>query len=207
MITNLISPVNLTLTRLSACLRKQKLLSKILRLNLCVAGQAEQWCRLSGKSWSVICVTKVNNMDTSGSGTSRSLSNIICFMFFMPCVRNVVPSMHICHQDICNNCYVLWRYNGHDGVSNHQPYDWLLNRLFRCRSKKTSKLRATGLCAGNSPGTGEFPAQMASNAENVSIWWRHHGNPDDCRHCGVTIYNHHVGISRKVHVKIIRRYE
>ena len=24
------------------------------------------------------------------------------------------------------------------------------------------------------PVTGEFPAQMASNAENVSIWWRHH---------------------------------
>ena len=24
--------------------------------------------------------------------------------------------------------------------------------------------------------TGEFPARMASNAENVSIWWRHHGN-------------------------------
>ena len=30
----------------------------------------------------------------------------------------------------------------------------------------------SGLCAGNSPVTGEFPAQMASNAENVSIWWR-----------------------------------
>ena len=29
---------------------------------------------------------------------------------------------------------------------------------------------------GNSPGTGEFPAQMASYAENVSIWWRHHGS-------------------------------
>ena len=27
---------------------------------------------------------------------------------------------------------------------------------------------------GNSPGNGEFPAQMASNAENVSIWWCHH---------------------------------
>ena len=50
----------------------------------------------------------------------------------------------------------------------------LLNRLFRRRSKKTSKLRVTGLCAGNSPGTGEFPAQMASYAENVSIWWCHH---------------------------------
>ena len=43
-----------------------------------------------------------------------------------------------------------------------------------CRSKKTSKLRVTGLCAMNSQVTGEFPAQIASNAENVSIWWRHH---------------------------------
>ena len=39
---------------------------------------------------------------------------------------------------------------------------------------KTSKLRVTGPCAGNAPGTGEFPAQMSSNAENASIWWRHH---------------------------------
>ena len=67
-----------------------------------------------------------------------------------------------------------WRHNGRDSVSNHQPHDCLLNRLFRRKSKKTSKLRATGLCAGKSPGTGEFPAQMASYAENVSIWWRHH---------------------------------
>ena len=58
-----------------------------------------------------------------------------------------------------------WRHNGRDSVSNHQPHDCLLNRLFRHRSKKTSKLRVTGLCAGNSPGTGGFPAQMASNAE------------------------------------------
>ena len=67
-----------------------------------------------------------------------------------------------------------WRHNGHDSVSNHQPRHYLLNRLLRCRSKRTSKLRVTGLCVGNSPETGEFPAQMASNAENVSIWWRHH---------------------------------
>ena len=67
-----------------------------------------------------------------------------------------------------------WRHNDHAGVSNHQPHGCLLNRLFRRKSKKTSKLRVTGLCAGNSPGTGEFPAQMASYAENVSIWWRHH---------------------------------
>ena len=67
-----------------------------------------------------------------------------------------------------------WRHNGRDSVSNHQPDHCLLKGLFRRRSKKTSKLRVTGLCALNSPGTGEFPAKMASNAENVSIWWRHH---------------------------------
>ena len=54
-----------------------------------------------------------------------------------------------------------WRHNERDGVSNHQPYDCLLNRLFRRGSKKTSKLRVTGLCAGNSPVTGEFPTQRA----------------------------------------------
>ena len=49
-----------------------------------------------------------------------------------------------------------------------------LSRLIRRRSKKTSKLHVTGLCAGNSPETGEFPTQRSSNAETVSIWWRHH---------------------------------
>ena len=44
----------------------------------------------------------------------------------------------------------------------------------RRRLKKTSKLRVTGLCEGNSSVTGEFPAQRAGDTDNVSIWWRHH---------------------------------
>ena len=67
-----------------------------------------------------------------------------------------------------------WRHNGRDCVSNHQSHHYLLNRLFRSRSNKTSKLRVTGLSEGNSSVTGEFSAQMASDPENVSIWWRHH---------------------------------
>ena len=67
-----------------------------------------------------------------------------------------------------------WRNNERDSVSNHQPYVCLLNRLLRLRWKKTSKLRVTGFCEGNSPVTGEFSAQRASNAENMSIWWRYH---------------------------------
>ena len=64
-------------------------------------------------------------------------------------------------------------HNENDGVSNHQPHNCLLNRLFRRRSNKTSKLRVTGICVENSPVTDEFPAQRARNAENVSISWRH----------------------------------
>ena len=37
--------------------------------------------------------------------------------------------------------------------------------VVRRRSKKTSKLRVTGLCAGNSPVTSVFPALKASNGE------------------------------------------
>ena len=50
-----------------------------------------------------------------------------------------------------------WRHNDYDGVSNRRPRGCLLNRLFRRRSKKTSKLRVTGLCAGNSPGPVNSP--------------------------------------------------
>ena len=39
---------------------------------------------------------------------------------------------------------------------------------------KASMLCVTGLCVGNSPATGEFPAQSTGKAENVSIWWRLH---------------------------------
>ena len=56
------------------------------------------------------------------------------------------------------------------------PASRLFTRLFGRRPKKTSKHKAPRQwpCDGNSPVTDEFPAQMASNAENVSIWWRHH---------------------------------
>ena len=67
-----------------------------------------------------------------------------------------------------------WRHNERSSVSNHQRLHCLLNCRFRRRSKKTSKLCVTGLFVGNSPVTGEFPALKVSNAENVSIGWRHH---------------------------------
>ena len=53
-------------------------------------------------------------------------------------------------MDQCDT--LRWRHNYHADISNHQPHGCLLNRVFRRRSKKTSKLRVTGLCAGKSPG-------------------------------------------------------
>ena len=77
---------------------------------------------------------------------------------------------------ICQHWFrsLQWHHNGYDCISNHQPHDCLLSRLFRCKSQKTSKLRVAGLCEEKSPVTGEFSEQMACNAENYSIWWRHH---------------------------------
>ena len=71
--------------------------------------------------------------------------------------------MHaVSHQyHIIYSCFtviaLLWRHNGRGSVSNHQPRDCLLNRLFGRRSKKTSKLRVTGLCAWNSSGPVNSP--------------------------------------------------
>ena len=85
--------------------------------------------------------------------------HVMCKMWSKECVRKeMVP--------------VQWRNN--ERVSNRRRFYCLLNRLFRRRSNKTSKLRVTGLWKGNSPVAGEFPAQRASNAENVFIWWLHH---------------------------------
>ena len=55
------------------------------------------------------------------------------------------------------NFSLHWRHNNHNGVSDHQSHGCLLNRLFRRRSKKVSKLRVTGLCVGNSPGPHNSP--------------------------------------------------
>ena len=94
-----------------------------------------------------------------------------------------------------NFAKLQWRKNYHDGVANHQPHDCLLNRLFRRRSMKTSKLRVTGLCGGNSPVTGEFPAERASYTENDSIWWRHHDISSRC-HIYIMIHTSTEGVGK-----------
>ena len=109
-----------------------------------------------------------------------------CFFEAIDASRNLVRNTQ--PPSVVLWWFIQWRFEGdmssrhyndiiieRDCVSNHQPCDCLLNRLFRHRSKKISKLRVTGFCVGNSRVTGEFPTQRASNTEICSIWWRHDG--------------------------------
>ena len=112
----------------------------------------------------------VQNQWTSFSRGAAMFFVLFCFVF----LRQALSRFSAILEMLWFFNTLEWRHNGYDGVSNHQPHNCLLNRLFRCRSRKISKLRVTGLCEGNSPMTGEFPAWRASNAENVSIWWRDH---------------------------------
>ena len=117
------------------------------------------------KFWKDIVLLSRHHSDVTLTIQNKHLSKID-----MPCItENWLITL-----PIMVTITLRWRHNEHDGVSNHEPLDCLLKCLFRRTSKKTPKLRVTGLCEGIAPVTGEFPAQRASNAENVSIWWRHH---------------------------------
>ena len=98
--------------------------------------------------------------ELTGRVMSAELDTFIVYTFLW------TPMMY--HRD-CPG-YVIqaipWRHNERDGVSNHQPHDCLRNRLFKWRSKKTPKLRITGLCAHKGPVTREmFPF------DDVNVKW------------------------------------
>ena len=103
-----------------------------------------------GYKWSLVCEAK----------TVTNTHKLYCIVKW----RGIDPRIIKLLNSQCNSTYreqvkraLQWRHNGRNGVSNHQPHDCLLNRLFRRRSKKPSKLRVTGLCAGNSPGPVNSP--------------------------------------------------
>ena len=98
---------------------------------------------------------------------------ILTFFFFCDLILRHWWDELACKQPL------QWGYNERNGVSTNRRLDWLLNRLFRRKTMKVSKLRVIGLCEGNPPVTGVFPAQKASNAANVFIWWRHHETTEE----------------------------
>ena len=84
-----------------------------------------------------------------------------CFLIKRVCFAGSVMPWYWGDGDSLQYLYttVEWRHNGRDIVWHHQLLDCLLNCLSRRISKKTSKLRVTGLCAG----TGEFPGSPVNS--------------------------------------------
>ena len=81
---------------------------------------------------------------------------------------------------------LYWRHNEHDDVSNHWRLYCLLRHLIRRTSKKTSKLRVTGLCEGNhrwpvdsirkGPLTRILFRLMTSSCHGyISVWYTYDG--------------------------------
>ena len=121
-----------------------------------------------------------SNINSVGRSNVHGTEQIILFLSLisLPVCREPPLGLYQSNNIALDNLGLWalhWRHNDHDGVSNHQPHGFLLNRLFRRRSKNTQALRHWPLC-GEFTGSGEFPTQRASYAENVSIWWRHHGD-------------------------------
>ena len=95
-----------------------------------------------------------------------TIDRIHLYLFFLSaiCNQKYLPLLQLTYFPIITmtSQWAQWRLKSPTSPLFTQPF-------IRAQIKEISKLRVTGLCAGNSSGTCEFPAQMASNAENVSI--------------------------------------
>ena len=136
-----------------------------------------------------VCNTAIRG--PTGHGYSHfciiSKTIVIINMDMNVCITKMTPTYSLIANEtfkktptISNQHCTCWCFHYSDVMmramasQNHRRLDCLLNCLFRCRSKKISKLRVTDLCEGNPRVTGVLPSQRANNAENDSIWWRHH---------------------------------
>ena len=93
---------------------------------------------------------KLINFSERGPGLHVLIQHSVLFSLGDCCTSRLkFHTFHLRRSMMCIS--VHWRPNESDDVSNHQPHSCLLKRLFRHRSKKTSKLCVTCLCDGNSP--------------------------------------------------------
>ena len=111
------------------------------------------------------------------SHTVISIVPILRFVSFVYCIVIIIGVILPYYHWSKTERSLHWRHNDHNSVSNHQPHGCLLNRLFRHRSKKTSKLCITGLCADNSPGPvnsphkGPVTQKIIPFDDVIMCWW------------------------------------
>ena len=117
----------------------------------------------------------IQNATTRRHTLYRAVISIIKYFNFLYISRSYFPKYSpilapsLVHKGKNPHCEVIMGAMASQSTSLTIVYSTVYSKE---RKHQSSVLLA--ICAGNSPMTGEFPAQMASNAENVSIWWRHH---------------------------------
>ena len=96
---------------------------------------------------------------------SYLLINVLTKMYIYYTPTYIYIYKLICLRCVGNNHYndIIMRAMAYQITGVSIVYSTLGSGL----DKKKSKLRVTGLCAGNSPVIGKFPTQKASNAENI----------------------------------------
>ena len=110
----------------------------------------------------------------------NEIENVACEMVAILSFLALMFSLLLANCCIClGKLSLQWRYNERNDVSNRQRHDCLLNRLFWDRSKKTSKLRVTGLCDRwpvNSQHKGPVTREMLPFDDVIMCWalsrWR-----------------------------------
>ena len=104
------------------------------------------------------CIIKRVSLSLKNHRYWTNLCQIVKHIRSQGNIANIMVSIkHWATWSLNSKKSLQWCHNGRTGVSNHQPHDCLLNRLFRRRSKKTSKLRIAGLCAGEFTGDWWIP--------------------------------------------------
>ena len=110
---------------------------------------------------SFICLAKCKPL------TVQIRRNWTGFQSEFPCWRQWEANWHSCQSITMTSQWPRWRLKSPASRLFTQPF-------IKTQIKENFKApRHWPLCR-EFTGTGEFPAQRASYAENVAIWWRHH---------------------------------
>ena len=106
-------------------------------------------------------------------------SLVTCFFFLL--TSHTLATLRILDLWMLRPNILSWHFNYSDVIMARWRLNSPASRLFTQpfipgQIKESIKAPRHWPLCGNSPVTGELTAQMGSNAENISIWWRHHGN-------------------------------
>ena len=115
------------------------------------------WFETSSRSWRhcnklSVCCARTTAWSSSSSMWESGWGHLVIWLL----QPQLIEPIHTGNMVLFHS--LQWRHNKRDAVSNNRRLDCLPKRLFRRKLKERSKLRATGLCEGTSPATGEFPA-------------------------------------------------